>query len=58
MAGLNNSEQFLWRPWGKGFIQGILKPPMGSPPRKKTFSLGPFPKWGDPLANTDFDTFF
>ena len=43
---------------GKGFIQGILKPPMGSPPRKKTFSLGPFPKWGDPLANIDFDTFF
>ena len=40
MAGLNNSEQFLWRPWGKGFIQGILQPPKGSLPRKKTFLLG------------------
>ena len=59
MAGLNNSEQFLWRPWGKGFIQGILKPSKGSLPRiEKNISLGPFPKWGDPLAHhIGFDTF-
>ena len=57
MAGLNNSEQFLWRPWGKGFIQGILQPPQESLPRNKTLSLGSFPKWGDRLAQIDFDTF-
>ena len=58
MAGLNNSEQFLWRPWGKGFIQGILKPPMGSPPRKKPFLLGLSQNGGTPLQTLTLTLFF
>ena len=42
MAGLNNSEQFLWRPWGKEFIQGILQPPKGSLPRRNLPKLWTF----------------